>query len=233
MITRPTAENNCVLGQFDVLHRSTRHAQLCCGAVKSRDHLGCRRRRGGEEGTRNSDAQTSHSLFDIGTIVGNWSVGAGRILRIVAGEHLQRDCRIFHAAGQRADVVKRPRQRKHATARDATIGWLDADRAAPCGRSTDRAAGVGAHCHAHHARADRGARAGRRTSGDVLGVPRIARRRKWQIEAGPPMANSCVASLPSNTPPASRSRAAATLSSFGTTFRRSFEWQVVRIPAVS
>ena len=43
---------------------------------------------------------------------------------------------------------------------------------------------------------------------------------------GPPMANSCVASLPSSTPPASRSRAAATLSSFGTTFSRSFEWQV-------
>jgi hypothetical protein len=47
------------------------------------------------------------------------------------------------------------------------------------------------------------------------------------------MANSCVASLPNNTPPASRSRAAATLSSFGTTFRRSLEWQVVRMPAVS
>ncbi len=40
---------------------------------------------------------------------------------------------------------------------------------------------------------------------------------------GPPMANSCVASLPSSTPPASRNRAAATLSSVGTLFRRSLE----------
>src|SRR4051794_36102574 len=47
---------------------------------------------------------------------------------------------------------------------------------------------------------------------------------------GPPMANSCVASLPNNTPPASRSRAAATLSSFGTFSMRSLEWQVVRGP---
>ena len=50
---------------------------------------------------------------------------------------------------------------------------------------------------------------------------------------GPPSANSWVASLPSNTPPASASLAATTESAFGTTSRRNLEWHVVRIPAVS
>src|SRR5579872_1722941 len=50
---------------------------------------------------------------------------------------------------------------------------------------------------------------------------------------GPPIANSCVASLPSSTPPASRSFVATTLSESGTLSMRSFEWQVVQIPAVS
>src|SRR3954465_6565941 len=40
---------------------------------------------------------------------------------------------------------------------------------------------------------------------------------------GPPRANSCVASLPSNTPPASVNFAATTLSSAGTLLRRNLE----------
>ncbi len=50
---------------------------------------------------------------------------------------------------------------------------------------------------------------------------------------GPPSANSWVASLPSSTPPAAASLAATTESASGTTSRRSLEWQVVRMPAVS
>src|SRR5438105_3106599 len=50
---------------------------------------------------------------------------------------------------------------------------------------------------------------------------------------GPPNANSCVASLPSSTAPPALSFASTTQSSVGTWSIRSFEWQVVRMPAVA
>src|SRR5262249_60228593 len=50
---------------------------------------------------------------------------------------------------------------------------------------------------------------------------------------GPPKANSCVASLPSSTAPPARSFASTTQSSAGTRSIITFEWQVVRMPAVS
>ncbi len=50
---------------------------------------------------------------------------------------------------------------------------------------------------------------------------------------GPPMANSCVASLPTSTPPPAASFCATTQSASGTRVSSSLEWQVVRMPAVS
>src|SRR4051812_9316148 len=49
---------------------------------------------------------------------------------------------------------------------------------------------------------------------------------------GPPMANSCVDSLPISTVPASAHLATTTQSSAGTLFSSSLECAVVRIPAV-
>src|SRR4051794_10878969 len=49
---------------------------------------------------------------------------------------------------------------------------------------------------------------------------------------GPPMANSCVASLPISTVPASRHFRTVTASSAGTLSASSFECPVVRMPAV-
>ena len=50
--------------------------------------------------------------------------------------------------------------------------------------------------------------------------------------AGPPVANSCVASLPTSTMPASPRRAATVESAFGTFFSSTFECAVVRMPLV-
>src|ERR1700712_3198589 len=49
---------------------------------------------------------------------------------------------------------------------------------------------------------------------------------------GPPIANSCVASLPISTTPASAHLATTTESSVGTLFSSSLECAVVRMPAV-
>ena len=50
---------------------------------------------------------------------------------------------------------------------------------------------------------------------------------------GPPVANSCKASLPSSTAPASRSRVTTVASAAARWLMRSLEWQVVAIPATS
>ena len=83
---------------------------------------------------------------------------------------------------KRTAVIERVGERKHAAARDEAVGRLQPDRAAIAGGPADRAAGVGAHRHAHEAGGDRRARSGRRAARDVIRIPRIARRRERQVE---------------------------------------------------
>ena len=52
-------------------------------------------------------------------------------------------------------------------------------------------------------------------------------------QSGPPRANSCIASLPASTPPASLRRAVVVASAVGTRSRSTYEPEVVRVPAVS
>ena len=138
-----------------------------------------------------------------GAIIRHRNIGAGRVVRIVAGQHLQGDRRVLHVAAQRSAMIQCPGQRKHAAPRDAAIGRLDPHQPAPRRRTADRAAGIRAHRHAHHARGDRGGRTGGRAAGDMLRRSRdCARAGTAGRSSGPPMANSCVASLPSSTPPA-------------------------------
>ena len=54
-----------------------------------------------------------------------------------------------------------------------------------------------------------------------------------RLVLGPPNANSCMASLPRLTAPASRSRTIAVLSSAGTRCSSTFDCPVVRTPSVS
>ena len=50
---------------------------------------------------------------------------------------------------------------------------------------------------------------------------------------GPPRANSCMASLPSSTPPPSFSLRVVVASSDGTRYSSTLDWPVVRTPSVS
>src|SRR3954470_6177408 len=65
---------------------------------------------------------------------------------------------------------------------DQTICRLQADDAAQRRRAADRPPGVGAERPGDKAGRNRGARAARRAAGEVIAVPRIARRRPRQIE---------------------------------------------------
>ena len=91
-----------------------------------------------------------------GVVAFRWVNNMTQTPRIMPGEDLKCDRRVLHATRQRAEMVQRPGQWKHAAARNAAIGGLDANRTAPGRRTTDRAAGVGTHRHAHHARRNRG-----------------------------------------------------------------------------
>ena len=79
-------------------------------------------------------------------------VGAGRIARIVAGEHFQQQGAVFGRVPQRADLIERAGERDQAIAADAAVGRLQAGDAAERRRLADRAAGVGADRERRHAR---------------------------------------------------------------------------------
>ena len=47
----------------------------------------------------------------------------------MAGDRVEHEGRVFDAARQRADLVKRAGEGDQAVAADAAVGWLDADDA--------------------------------------------------------------------------------------------------------
>ena len=104
---------------------------------------------------------------------------------IVSGHRLQQQRAVLHRPGHRSRVVHAERQRQHAGAADQAVGRLDAGDAAQRRRPADRAAGIGAGAAQDHARRHRRAGARRRTGGEMLGVPGIARRRPRQVERRP------------------------------------------------
>ena len=64
-----------------------------------------------------------------------------------------------------------------------------------------------------------------------IGVPGVAGRGQGKSKDGPPMANSCVASLPTKIPPAAFSLAVVVASVSATLSSKSFECAVVLSPA--
>ena len=88
-------------------------------------------------------------------------------------------------AGHRSDVVERERHRKQPAPRDQAVGRLQPDHAAVAGRIADRAAGVGADRDRHHAGGERDARARRRASRMVVGIPGMPRIRERQFLGRP------------------------------------------------
>src|SRR5438067_194803 len=118
-------------------------------------------------------------------IVGDRPVGARRIARVVAGEDLQHQRAILGGPRHRADVVEAECRRGDPGAADETVGRLDAGDAAQRGGPADRAAGVGADAAENETGRDAGAGAAAAAGGEVVGIPWVARRRLWQIEARP------------------------------------------------
>lgn len=76
----------------------------------------------------------------------------------------------------RPGMVERPRERYDARRADAPMRRLQPDRAAERGGDANTAARIGAHRHRRHPRRHRRAGTAARTTGDAVGVPRIARR---------------------------------------------------------
>ena len=82
-------------------------------------------------------------------------------------------------------VIEREGQRQDAAPAGQAIGRLDAGDAAQRRRPADRTAGVGAGAAQNQAGGDGRAGAGRRSGGEVVSVPGIARRRPGQVEGWP------------------------------------------------
>src|SRR5262249_58267969 len=71
------------------------------------------------------------------------------------------------------NMIQRPGKRKDAPGTDQAVGRLQADDPAISGGQTDGAGGIGADGAIAHGRSHGGARAGRRATSDVCGVPGI------------------------------------------------------------
>ncbi len=78
-------------------------------------------------------------------------------------------------ARERADVVETGDKLVSAAPRQPPVGRLDAEDAAQRRRHADRAVGIGAQAHRHHARGHRRARTAGGAAGDARQVMRIAR----------------------------------------------------------
>jgi hypothetical protein len=133
---------------------------------------------------RHADGQALHALLKPRAVVVHGFGGAGRVQRVVPGQHLQRDGRILHAARQRAAVVQRPGQGEHAVLGDAAVGGFQPHGAAPGGRYEDGAARAGAQGQPREACRNGGARARRRSARDMGQVPGVAGCGKRQVGAG-------------------------------------------------
>ena len=86
------------------------------------------------------------------------SVGAGGVVRVVAGDHLEPERGVVDRAPEDADLVERRRERDEPEAAHAAVRRLDADDAAERRRLPHRAAGLGAERDPDDARRDGGGR---------------------------------------------------------------------------
>ena len=117
-----------------------------------------------------------------GAVVGNRLLDAARVARIVAGNRLKKERAILDRARHGPAVIERERIRHDAVAAHEPVRRHEPRDAAEGRRTAYRASGVGAQRSGNEAGGQRGARAARGASGEVLEVPRIARGRPRQIE---------------------------------------------------
>ncbi len=119
---------------------------------------------------------------EFAAIVRDRAIGARWITRVVPRERLQQDGAILHRPSHRANVIAAECGRRDAAAADESVSGLDAGNTAERRRAADRAARIGSQATENKARGDGGTGATARPGGEVIRVPRISRRRPWQIE---------------------------------------------------
>ena len=86
-----------VVGQGDILHRRAGLSQLRYGSIDPLQHRLFQQRRRSKERARYPDPQPVYTYLQPGEEVRHRLIGTGRVLRVVARDHLQRDGTVFDA----------------------------------------------------------------------------------------------------------------------------------------
>ena len=164
-----------VLGerQLDVADRGARAGQRLRRLAHRSFHVGVERR--GEVPARDAERQPGNAAVEAADVVVEGHVDAGRIARIVAGEHGEREREVADRAAERSGGVQRRRERHDAVPADSPVRGLQARDAAAGRRDPDRAARVGAERDRALARGDGRGRAAARAAGHVPERPRVVR----------------------------------------------------------
>jgi hypothetical protein len=131
-----------------------------------------------------AEAQAAHTALQLGPVIRHRHVLAAGVLRVEAGDRLQKQRDILGAAAERADMIHRECVGEDTAPADPPVGRLQPRDAADRRRAADRAAGIGADRGRHEPRRHRRAGAARRAARQMAGVPRVERRRPRQIPAG-------------------------------------------------
>ena len=122
---------------------------------------------------RHADPRAADIAGQRRRVIGHRLGRAGRVRRVGARDHAERDRRIVDGPRQRPDLIERGTERNQAVPRDAAVGWLESDHAAHRGRLPNRSAGVGPERQRRDARRDGGGRSAARAAGDAIERPRV------------------------------------------------------------
>src|SRR5215831_5139414 len=129
-----------------------------------------------ELSTRDAETQARNGRVHSRHKVRHRNICAGSVLRIIARDHLEHDCRILNRPAHRANVIKRWSERDYAAITNAAIGRLETDDSTVGCRSANRAASVGAERAKTKLRSRRGAWTAGRTAGVAIQGPGIVHR---------------------------------------------------------
>ena len=130
---------------------------------------------------RDADLHALDVLFERRGKIRHRDVRGRGILGIMAGDDIHEDRRIRHVLGDRADLVKRRRERHETVAGDPAVGRLEPHDAAAGRRLADGAARIRAERRDALARCHRGRRSAARSAGDPFEVPGILGDEKTRV----------------------------------------------------
>ncbi len=126
------------------------------------------------EASQHAKAEAARARLEPAEIVLHRGAPRGCVVGIGAGDGLEDNGAVPHAAGHRPDVVERPAHRQHAAPAHQTVRWLVADEAGHRCGPTDGAAGVRAERAGTETCGRGNGRARRRARRRAAHVPRIA-----------------------------------------------------------